>query len=71
MVMIAYRIAKLGDAWPVTRNGEPTMDYPTQEAALNRRFSPPAGIYARAIRCASKSPQPQIRSERAQVGAFR
>ncbi len=34
MVMIAYRIAKLGDAWPVTRNGEPTMDYPTQEAAF-------------------------------------
>jgi hypothetical protein len=34
MATIAYRVARDGEQWSVSRNGEPGMDYVTQEAAF-------------------------------------
>jgi hypothetical protein len=34
MTTIAYRVAREGDQWSLSRDGKPAMRYPTQEAAF-------------------------------------
>ena len=47
MATIAYKVARDGDQWSVTRDGKPgEMSYVTQEAAFEVAFGE-AGVYLR------------------------
>ncbi len=43
MVAVAYRVAPAGEKWLVTRDGEPGMNYVSQEAAYEVAVAGAAG----------------------------
>ena len=43
MAMVAYRVARMGEKWQVTRDGEPGMSYVSQEAAYEVAVAEAAG----------------------------